>query len=328
MVDRWGRSGDFEDLAPGAQLFRWTAALEDEGLRLDVFLAQHTTEGFSRTYLQSLVRDGNVMVDHEVVDTPSHLVSSGDEVELLIPPPRESTLEPEPIPLDVVYEDEDLMVINKQRNLVVHPAPGHYSGTLVHALLNHCSDLSSINNIMRPGIVHRLDKDTTGAMVVAKNNTAHLDISYQIKKRRMKRIYLAVVHGVPEVETGRVEARIGRDPDTRFKMKVVTRGGKTAGTWFRVIELLGREHALLRCQLDTGRTHQIRVHLSYIGHPVVGDPLYADGYPAHGMSGQALHAARLSFEHPTTGELLDFEVPPPEDMQRLMDNLRSGTADF
>lgn len=309
--------------SPGTQILNWRVADED-GSRIDIFLARSTTEAYSRTYIQKLIRDGNVSVNGQVVTTPSHQVDPGDDVEMAVPPPRATTLEPEDIPLDVVFEDDDLLVINKQRDLVVHPAPGHYSGTLVHALLHHCGSLSSINNIMRPGIVHRLDKDTTGLMVVAKNDTSHLSLSYQIRKRRMKRVYLALVHGVPEVETGKIEARVGRDPDTRFKMKVVTRGGKHAVTWFRVIEVLDRDHSLLRCELDTGRTHQIRVHLAYIGLPVVGDPMYAEGYPLFGLQGQALHAAHLAFEHPSTGEPLEFDAPMPQDVSDVVDDIRDG----
>ncbi len=312
------------EIAPGTQVLDWIVQEEDSGSRVDVFLARRTSEAYSRTYIQNLIREGNVQVLGEMVDTPSYLVHTDDPVTLMVPPARKTALEPENIPLDVVFEDEDLLVINKQRGLVVHPAPGHASGTLVHALLHHCSDLSSINNIMRPGIVHRLDKDTTGLMVVAKNNTAHLHLSYQIRKRHMKRIYLALVYGAVDVETGKIEARVTRDPDTRFKMKVASRGGKTAVTWFRVLDVLDGRHSLLRCQLDTGRTHQIRVHLAYIGYPVVDDPLYAQDQPSRGMQGQALHAHHLSFEHPTTGTRMDFEAPMPEDMQELLDRIRSG----
>jgi len=312
-----------DDLAPGSQVLQRTVSGADEGLRMDVFLARHTTEAYSRTYIQNLIREGHVCVDREVVNVPSYLVRAGEEVEMVIPPPRESTLEPEPIPLEVLFEDEDVLVINKQRDLVVHPAPGHYSGTLVHGLLHHCSELSGINNIMRPGIVHRLDKDTTGAMVVAKNDRSHLHLSQQIKKRKMRRIYLALTHGVPEVETGRIETRIARDPDTRYKMKAVARGGKWAATWFQVEEIPDARHALLRCELDTGRTHQIRVHLAYIGHPVVADPMYGEEYPTYGLAGQALHARELSFEHPATGQRIDFTAPLPEDFQSVLDRMRA-----
>ncbi len=312
------------DLPPGTQVLDWRVQEEDCGSRVDVFLARHTSQAYSRTYIQNLIREGNVQVQDGVVDAPSRTVHTGDRITMMVPPARKTALEPEDIPLDIVFEDDDLLVVNKQRGLVVHPAPGHHSGTLVHALLHHCSDLSSINNIMRPGIVHRLDKDTTGVMVVAKNNTAHLHLSYQIRKRHMKRVYLALVYGAVEVQTGKIEARIARDPDTRFKMKVAVRGGKTAVTWFRVIDVLDGRHALLRCELETGRTHQIRVHLAYIGHPVVDDPLYAQDHPPRGLQGQALHAHHLSFEHPTTGQRMDFEAPMPADMQELVETIRSG----
>ncbi|MFP4200638.1 MAG: RluA family pseudouridine synthase [Bacillota bacterium] len=306
----------------GTRVFAGTVSDEDDDARLDIFLARNTTEAYSRTYLQNLIREGNVSVDDSVIRIPASRVTKGQRVRMTVPPPKEGMLEPEDIPLDVVYEDDDIIVINKSRDLVVHPAPGHYSGTLVHALLHHSNDLSTIIDHTRPGIVHRLDKDTTGVMVVAKNDTAHLSLSYQLQKRHMKREYLALVHGVPEVETGTVKTRIGRDPETRFKMRVVNSGGKFAVTHFRVDEILGNSHALLRCNLETGRTHQIRVHLTFIGHPVVGDPMYAPSWPDYGLSGQALHAARLTLEHPTTGEEMEFEAPIPDDMDEVIQRLR------
>jgi len=313
-------------LAPGHQSLSWSVTEEDGGARLDVFLARNTSRTYSRTYLQSLIRDGCVEVDGSAATLPSCRVETGQRVRLLVPPPKETTLQPEDIPLDVVYEDEDLLVINKHRGMVVHPAPGHYSGTLVHALLHHCPSLSSINNIMRPGIVHRLDKDTTGLLVVAKNNPAHLALAHKIKKHQVERTYLALVHGVPDVATGKIDAPVGRDPDTRFKMKVVRRGGKHAATWFCIKEILGPDHALLTCRLETGRTHQIRVHLAFIGHPVVGDPMYAEGLPGYGLEGQALHATRLRFEHPSTGDWMEFEAPMPEDMLEVLESLRSAAS--
>lgn len=322
-----GEAAGGNDLVAGTQVKQWRVSEEEEGVRLDVFMARHTSEAFSRTYIQSLLEAGNAAVDGETVTRASHTLKDGQEIKLVIPPARPQALEPEPIPLDVVYEDDDLLVINKQRNLVVHPAPGHHSGTLVHALLHHCSNLSSINNIMRPGIVHRLDKDTTGLMVVAKNNTAHLDLSYQLKKRWMKREYYALVYGVPEVKRGKIDMRVGRDPDNRFKMAVVKSGGKRAVTWFTVSEVIDEQHSLLHCQLETGRTHQIRVHMSYIGHPVVADPLYAPDYPGYGLEGQALHATKIAFEHPTSREKMEFSASLPEDVQEVIESLRSGRID-
>ncbi len=312
------------EMDAAARVFEGCVGEEDAGTRLDIFLARNTSEAYSRTYLQKLIRDGDVQVDGREVTTPGKVLEVHQRVRMVVPPPRGQTLEPEDIPLDVVYEDDDLIVINKSRDLVVHPAPGHYTGTLVHALLHHSSQLSTIIDHTRPGIVHRLDKDTTGLMVVAKNDTAHLSLSYQLQKRRMKREYLALVHGLPEVETGTVDARIGRDPETRFKMKVVNSGGKKAVTHFRVDKVLGRSHALLRCNLESGRTHQIRVHLAFIGLPVVGDPMYAPGLPDYGLTGQALHATRLVLEHPTTGREMAFEAPMPEDMRSLVERLETG----
>ncbi len=307
----------------GTKLFEGVVPGEDDGARLDIYLARNTSEAYSRTYLQSLIRDGRVTVDESPVSTPGRVLREGQRVRMEVPPPRPHSLMPEPIPLDVVYEDDDILVINKQRDLVVHPAPGHYSGTLVHALLHHCAALSTIVDHTRPGIVHRLDKDTTGLMVVAKNDTAHLGLSYQLQKRTMKREYLALVHGVPDVARGTVHARIGRDPDTRFKMRVVQSGGKSAVTHFLVEDVIGSNHALLRCNLESGRTHQIRVHLAFIGHPVVGDPMYATDYPSYGLEGQALHAARLVLEHPDRRETMEFEAPVPADMRRIIQELRT-----
>ncbi len=305
---------------PGTKVINRAVSEKGTGDRLDVFLARETSEAYSRTYLQSLIKDGEVEVNGEKIQKPSYRLSGGETVRISIPPAMPTALEPEPIPLDIVYEDDDLAVVNKQRDLVVHPAPGHYSGTLVHALLYHFDNLSSINNIMRPGIVHRLDKDTTGLLLIAKNDTAHLALSYQLQKRTMKREYLALTHGVPDVKKGKIDMRVGRDPDTRFKMAVVQSGGKTAVTWFEVDQVYG-EHSLLKCQLETGRTHQIRVHLTYIGYPVIGDPLYAPEYPDYGLKGQALHATCVGFEHPTTEEYMEFTSSFPEDVKEVISKI-------
>lgn len=227
---------------------------------------------------------------------------------------------PEEIPLDIVYEDADLVVVNKPRGMVVHPAAGNYRGTLVNALLNHCRDLSGINRALRPGIVHRLDKDTTGLLVVAKNDTAHLDLACQIKERRVKRQYLALVHGHPPQE-GTVDAPIGRHPVHRKKMAVEPRHGRPAVTHFRVLERYPG-YALVEARLETGRTHQVRVHMAYIGHPLLGDPVYAPRRPRLGLAGQALHACTLGFRHPRTGEYLEFRAPLPRDFEEVLEHLR------
>lgn len=303
--------------------YRFTITAEDAGQRLDLFLTGQAEVGRSRTQIQRFIREGTVWVNGGPAKA-GQVVQAGDEIELAVPPPRRLTVEAEAIPLDVIYEDGDIIVVNKQRGLVVHPAPGHPTGTLVNALLEHCGDLAGIGGMLRPGIVHRLDKDTTGLMVAAKSDLGHQGLVTQIKARRVQRQYLALVHGAPLVESGIVDAPIGRHRVHRLMMTVAPgRGqGKPAVTRFWVQERLGR-FALLRCQLETGRTHQIRVHLSFIGHAVVGDQTYAARKETLGLAGQALHAQRLSFRHPRTDETLDFSVPLPADVEQVLEQLRS-----
>ena len=247
-------------------------------------------------------------------------LAPGDSVELDVPEPREPEAKPEDIPLNVVYEDASLLVINKPRGLVVHPAAGNERGTLVNALLSHCDDLSGIAGELKPGIVHRLDKDTTGLLVVAKNDEAHLSLSKQIGEKSARRIYLALVEGnVPE-DSGRVDAPLGRSRADRKKIAVVE-DGRAAATQYRVLERFG-DTTLVECSLETGRTHQIRVHMKHIGHPVAGDPVYGIRKQRFNVEGQLLHAARLSFTHPATGERMEFSAPLPEDFQRILDGLR------
>lgn len=290
---------------------------DQEGRRLDQFLASQVDLGLSRSQLQRLVKEGRCLVNGEP-SRPARMVAAGEQVVLELPDPESPTPAAEDIPLEVVYEDPDLIVINKPRGMVVHPAPGHGTGTLVNALLFHCHDLSGINRVMRPGIVHRLDKDTTGLLVAAKNDRAHLILAQQLKERRVTREYLALVHGSPLVERGIIEADLGRDPRQRQRMAVVESGGRQAITRFRVVERFPA-HGLLAVSLDTGRTHQIRVHLAYIGFPVVGDPLYGARRDPLGLTGQALHARLLGFVHPATEEWLEFSVPPPADMARALE---------
>lgn len=301
---------------------RRVAVTAPAGVRLDVALAGDATLALSRSRIQALIAAGAVAVDGVTVKRPGFRLRGGEAIVVEVPPDRPAEAVAQDIPLAVVYEDADLIVINKPRGLVVHPAAGHSSGTLVNALLKHCPDLAGIGGVLRPGIVHRLDRDTTGLLVVAKTQRAHDALTRAIKARAVHRGYLAIVWGVPDAVQGRIEAPIGRHPVDRKRMAVVE-GGRPAVTHFAVLESFGRA-ALLRCALETGRTHQIRVHLAFIGHPVIGDPVYSGRRDSCGMAGQALHAAMLAFAHPVDGRPLRFEVPPPEDFRQLLARLRAG----
>lgn len=279
----------------------------------------------SRARLQKLIEEGYVQVNGQVCRAKKTKLQPGDLLHLSIPSDRPLDLEPENIPLDILYEDEALIVVNKPAGLVVHPAPGHAEGTLVNALLYHCDDLAGIGGVQRPGIVHRLDKDTSGAMVVAKTDAAHQHLQAQIQAKTALREYLGVVYGAPQFDTGRIDLPIGRHPVDRKKMAVVTveKGGRTALTHYRVLERLGN-YTLMKFQLETGRTHQIRVHSSAIGHPLVGDPVYGSGRSVGvNLTGQALHAWKLTLTHPQTGEHIEAIAPLPEDFTKLLEVLRS-----
>lgn len=291
-------------------------------IRVDAYLAGRTEIGLSRSYLKRLIEEGHVRVDGRSV-RPSEVLKVGASIEVTVPDPEPSDLVPEDIPFEILHEDRSLIVINKPRGLVVHPAAGHTSGTLVNAIVDKI-DLEGIGDQLRPGIVQRLDKDTTGVMVVAKTYTAHRELQKQIKGRLVKREYWAVVHGLPEVDVGRIEAPIGRHPNHRRKMAVNTQQGKHAITNFKVLERFSA-HTLVECRLETGRTHQIRVHMAYIGHPLVGDPMYAGSRDTLGMEGgQALHARTLGFYHPATGRWMEFSAPLPPDMMALLQRLRGA----
>jgi 23S rRNA pseudouridine1911/1915/1917 synthase len=314
----------------------------DRNTRLDVFLAGKMPD-ISRSQLQRLIDTRAVQVNGEVAKS-SVKVNTGDLILVEVPPPRVSHIAAEEIPLDIVYEDRDLLVINKAKGMVVHPAPGSEDGTLVNALLAHVTDLSGIGGVTRPGIVHRLDKDTTGLLMVAKNDVAHNELQRQIQRRTATRKYLALVWGRPPFERAVVDVPIGRHPTDRKRMAVLepkaNMNVRDAVTELRVVEQFGSAFALLECSLQTGRTHQIRVHCTYAGFPVVGDPVYG-GLRKVGtdllrgpiqvqlnerigsLHGQALHAFSLSFDHPTTGERVSFEVSPPPEMQGLLDMIRS-----
>ena len=290
-----------------------------DGERLDVFLAR-MDETLSRSRVQRLIADGHVMVDGKTPKASQRL-SEGATVAVEMPEPEAADILPEQIPLDILYEDEDVIVVNKARGMVVHPAAGVSSGTLVNALLAHCKDLSGINGALRPGIVHRLDKDTSGVMIAAKNDAAHRSLAEQIQQKTAKRVYWAILTGNIAEEEGVIHGAIGRNPKDRQKMAVVRENGKDATTHFRVLERFGA-YTLVECRLMTGRTHKIRVHMAYIGHPVVGDPKYGAKKCPFSIEGQALHSKTLMFTHPRTGEKMEFEAPLPEDMQMILDELR------
>lgn len=287
-------------------------------MRLDVFLTKILAD-FSRSHVQKLITNHEVTVNG-IPARANYKLRLKDYVKVVIPEVKAMEAKPENIPLDILYEDTQVIVVNKPRGMVVHPATGNYTGTLVNALLEHCNDLSGINGTIRPGIVHRLDKDTSGVMVAAKTDQAHLSLAKQIKDRTASRRYLAIVHGNIKEEQGVINAPIGRDPNDRKKMAVTFTNSKTAITNFHVTQRFG-EYTLVECKLLTGRTHQIRVHMTYIGHPVVGDPKYGSAKSRFSIQGQALHSTELTFEHPTTGQKLLFSAPVPADMQDILNSL-------
>ncbi|GAO52870.1 RNA pseudouridine synthase [Aneurinibacillus tyrosinisolvens] len=300
--------------------YDWVIEPEDAGVRIDKFLAS-IQEDWSRSQLQGWIKDNLISVNGSSVKG-NYRLQEEDEVVLTVPPPENLDVEPENIPIDIVYEDRDVVVVNKPRGLVVHPAPGHYSGTLVNALLYHCKDLSGINGVLRPGIVHRIDKDTSGLIMAAKNDKAHESLAAQLKEHSVTRRYVALVHGVISHEKGTIDAPIGRDPKNRQQMAVVFDNSKPAVSHFAVLERF-KDFTLVELKLETGRTHQIRVHMKYIDHPLVGDPKYGpkSDFP---IEGQALHARDLGFVHPATGECLEFHAPLPEDMERIIARLRQA----
>lgn len=297
---------------------------EVSGERLDVFLTKKQPE-LSRSHVQKLVADGKALVNG-TVRKANFKLREGDEVSLVVPEPEAVEIKAEDIPLDVLYEDEDIIVVNKARGMVVHPASGVNSGTLVNALLFHCHDLSGINGEIRPGIVHRLDKDTSGVMVCAKNDKAHIDLAEQIRTKSAHRVYWAIVHGNIKEEAGIIKGNIGRHPTDRKKMAIVRENGKPAVTHFKVLERFG-DYTLIECRLETGRTHQIRVHMTSIGHPLVNDPKYGPKKQSpFAIEGQALHSLTLALRHPGTGEEMTFTAPVPEDMNRILTGLRDKLA--
>lgn len=293
--------------------------------RIDAFLAALGEPFASRSHVQRLIAEGCVTVNGVVCGKPSLKLQPGDHIEARLPAAQPSHITPQAIPLDIVYEDDEIVVVNKARGMVVHPAPGNPDSTLVNALLAHVGRLPGIGGVARPGIVHRLDKQTSGLLVVAKTAAAHIELARQIKERSMKRHYVAFVHGVPKVDAGTIDAPIGRHPVDRQRMAVLSVGGRPAVTHFRVLERY-RGFAKMEARLQTGRTHQIRVHLSHMGHPLVGDHRYGAGRSTPFDGGQALHAYRLGLMHPTSGEALTFEVPLPPELVELRERLLAATA--
>lgn len=297
----------------------WIAAPEDAGARLDAFLAGKMEK--TRSSVQKLIEEENVRLNGAPAAKNARL-REGDRVEATEPPPEVLGVKPQNIPLDIVYEDQDLLVVNKPKGMVVHPAAGNPDGTLVNALLFHCGDsLSGINGVIRPGIVHRIDKDTSGLLIVAKNDRAHQSLAEQIAVHSFTRIYNAVVYGIVKEEEGTVSAPIGRHPTDRKRMAVLSSGGREAVTHYRVLERFPG-FTLVECRLETGRTHQIRVHMAHIGHPVAGDPVYGPKKCITELQGQCLHARVIGFIHPATGEYLEFDSGLPPYFERFLEKLR------
>lgn len=301
------------------ELFSYKIELEDEENRVDKWISQAIPD-MSRSYIQKLIKDGKVCVNG-TAQKASYRLKAGDEIVFEIPDAAEPEINPENIPLDILYEDKDLLIINKPKDMVVHPAPGHYSGTLVNAVMYHCgSDLSGINGVLRPGIVHRIDKDTTGSIVICKNDSTHRALAELLKTHDITRRYHAIVKGVIEEEEGSIDAPIGRHPNDRKKMAINHEHGKNAVTHYKVLKRFS-QYTYIECKLETGRTHQIRVHMASIGHPLLGDAIYGIEEKKYHLKGQTLHAKVLGFIHPVTGEYLETDAPLPEYFKHLLDIL-------
>lgn len=296
---------------------------ENEKQRLDAYISQNTD--ISRSMVQKLLDEEKITVNDKI-QKASYKVQAFDKIQINIETPKEVKIEPQDIPLDIVYEDNDILVVNKQKGLVVHPANGNPDGTLVNAIMAHCKDsLSGIGGELRPGIVHRLDKDTSGLLIIAKNDKAHIQVSQQIKDREVKKTYIALVRGTIVEDEATINMPIGRSTKDRKKM-AVTKNGKEAVTHFKVLNRYTTNkgsYTLLEIKIDTGRTHQIRVHMAEIGHPVIGDGVYSNGKNEFGVEGQCLHARRLEFVHPITGKEMKLEAPLPEYFQKIIEQLES-----
>ena len=303
------------------EVLTWVIEQEDKGKRIDIFVAEVLEEGNSRSRVQKLAEQGFLKVNEKAVKS-NYKLHEKDVVVFTIPEIQPVEIVPENIALDIVYEDEDVIVVNKPQSMVVHPAPGHMTGTLVNGLLYHCkNNLSGINGIQRPGIVHRIDKDTSGILVVAKNDKAHQSLAMQLAEHSITRKYHAVVFHAVKQESGTVNQPIGRNPKDRKKMAVTKKNSRHAITHYTVLERLGN-YTYIQAQLETGRTHQIRVHMSFIGHPLLGDTVYGPKKQPFSLCGQALHAKVLGFIHPTTKKYMEFETPLPQYFVALLEKLR------
>ncbi|MBN3925036.1 MAG: RluA family pseudouridine synthase [Nostoc sp. NMS4] len=321
-------SSHLEDAAPSLLPLKSAIhCINTKGDRLDRYLSQELPD-LSRSRIQQLIEQGNVQLNDQVCTSKKINVKIGDRITLDIPEVQPLELLAEDIPLDILYEDDQLLILNKPAGLVVHPAPGHPDGTLVNALLAHCPNLPGIGGVQRPGIVHRLDKDTTGAIAIAKTDIAHRHLQAQLKAKTARREYLGIVYGAPKTESGTIDLPIGRHPQDRKKMAVMTveQGARLAVTHWQVLERLGN-FTLIHFQLETGRTHQIRVHSAKMGHPIVGDPVYSSGHSVGvNLPGQALHAWRLKLQHPISEELIEVTATPPAHFTKLLEMLKRRTT--
>ena len=302
----------------------WIINETENGLRIDRVISDYLPDT-SRSYIQKLIKEGRVCVNLKPVKA-NYKVKAGEQVEISFPEPVSLDIEAQDIPLDIIYEDSDVLLVNKPKDMVVHPSAGHMDGTLVNGLLYHCRDsLSSINGVMRPGIVHRIDKDTTGVLIICKNDKSHNCIAEQLKVHSITRKYHAIVWINLKADEGTVDAPIGRHPVDRKKMAVNYKNGKNAVTHYKVLERFGK-YTYIECELETGRTHQIRVHMASIGYPLLGDPVYGPSKQPFKLQGQVLHAKVLGFIHPTSGAYMEFETPLPEYFQELLEKLRHSAS--
>lgn len=301
---------------------QYEVTAEEDGLRLDQYIAGRCMD-LSRSYIQKLIKESRVTINKNIQTKTKTAVQESDIVNVSLPVPKELEIKPQDIPLDILYEDNDVLVVNKPKGMVVHPAPGHYEDTLVNAVLYHCRDnLSGINGVLRPGIVHRIDKDTTGALIVCKNDKAHQKIADQLRAHTITRSYRAIVYNNFSEDEGMINAPIGRHPTNRKKRMVTEKNSKEAITHYKVLDHLNHKFNYIECRLETGRTHQIRVHMSHIGHPLLGDEVYGPvNSKFKNLQGQTLHAATIGFIHPTTEEYMEFSAPLPDYFEKLLKTL-------
>lgn len=301
---------------------QYEVTAEEDGLRLDQYIAGRCMD-LSRSYIQKLIKENRVTINKNIQTKTKTAVQERDIVNVSLPDPKELEIKPQDIPLDILYEDNDVLVVNKPKGMVVHPAPGHYEDTLVNAVLYHCRDnLSGINGVLRPGIVHRIDKDTTGALIVCKNDKAHQKIADQLRAHTITRSYRAIVYNNFSEDEGTINAPIGRHPTNRKKRMVTEKNSKEAITHYKVLDHLNHKFNYIECRLETGRTHQIRVHMSHIGHPLLGDEVYGPvNSKFKNLQGQTLHAATIGFIHPTTEEYMEFSAPLPDYFEKLLKTL-------